>query len=158
MERKPNKIPEDNPQDSSCSPCESLDTMVLKHLIEPPACRGSVRKATLGDLDLIVDWKCAAIREAVGEEPIPARVRETTLGQLERGMVWLMESPAGEPVSMANCSQAGQGLLSTGGTAAARTQWPPSAGMYWPKGTSLSPCLWIGGTLSPTGYTGSWGL
>ncbi len=100
----------DLPRDSRCSQHGSLDRMVLEHLIEPPACSGTVRKATLADLDLIVDWKCTAIREAVGEEPVPARVRETTLGQLERGMVWLMESQAGEPVSMANCSQAGQGL------------------------------------------------
>ncbi len=81
---------------------ENLDIMVLETLIEPPPCPGTVQKAALSDLDLIVDWKCATIREALNEEPVPERVRETTLDQLKRSVVWLMRDPSGEPVSMAN--------------------------------------------------------
>ncbi len=76
--------------------------MVLSTLIEPPPCPGTVQKAALSDLDLIVDWKCATLREALHEEPVPERVRETTLDQLKRSVVWLMRDPSGEPVSMAN--------------------------------------------------------
>ena len=81
---------------------ETLDIMVLSTLIEPPPCPGTVQKAAMSDLDLIVDWKCAIIREALHEEPVPERVRETTIGQLKRSVVCLKRDPSGEPVSMAN--------------------------------------------------------
>ena len=81
---------------------EALDIMVLETLIVPPPCPGTVQKAAMSDLDLIVDWKCALIREAIGEEPVPEQLRETTLDQLKRSVVWLMRDPSGEPVSMAN--------------------------------------------------------
>ncbi len=80
----------------------TLDIMVLETLIEPPPCPGTVCKAGMSDLDLIVDWKCAILREAVNEEPVPEQVRETTVDQLERSVVWLMRDERGEPVSMAN--------------------------------------------------------
>lgn len=80
----------------------TMDIMVLYTLIEPSPCPGTVRKANMSDLDLIVDWKCAMMREAVNEEPEPQRVRNTTVDQLERSVVWLMEDEHGEPVSMAN--------------------------------------------------------
>lgn len=81
---------------------EALNIMVLETLIEPPPCPGTVQKAAMPDLDLIVDWKCALIREAIGEEPVPEQLRETTLDQLKRSVVWLMRDPSGEPVSMAD--------------------------------------------------------
>lgn len=84
------------------APRSSMNILVLEHLIEPPPCPGGVRKAGMSDLDLIVGWKCAMMREALGEESVPERVRSTTLDQLERSVVWLMENEAGEPVSMAN--------------------------------------------------------
>ena len=80
----------------------TMDILVLYALIEPDPCPGMVRKANMSDLDLIVDWKCAMMREAVNEEPEPQRVRNTTVDQLERSVVWLMEDEHGEPVSMAN--------------------------------------------------------
>lgn len=80
----------------------AMDILVLYTLIEPPPCPGTVRKAGLSDLELIVGWKCAMMREAVGEEPDPQRLQETTMDQLERSVVWLMENESGEPVSMAN--------------------------------------------------------
>lgn len=80
----------------------TMDIMVLHTLIEPPPCPGAVRKADMSDLDLIVGWKCAMMREALNEEPDPQRLRNTTLDQLERSVVWLMENEAGEPLSMAN--------------------------------------------------------
>lgn len=83
-------------------PRSSMDIMVLEHLIEPPPCPGTVRKAGMSDLELIVDWKCAMMREALNEEPVPERLRNTTMDQLERSVVWLMENESGEPVSMAN--------------------------------------------------------
>lgn len=84
------------------APRSSMDIMVLEHLIQPPPCPGTVRKAGMSDLELIVDWKCAMMREALDEEPVPERLRNTTMDQLERSVVWLMENESGEPVSMAN--------------------------------------------------------
>lgn len=93
----------------------SMDIMVLEKLIEPPPCNGTVRRAGLSDLELIANWKCALIREAVGEEPEPQRVRSTTIGQLERSVVWLMENGAGEPVSMANSGRMLEGWACVSG-------------------------------------------
>ena len=80
----------------------AMDIMVLHTLIEPPPCPGAVRKADMSDLDLIVDWKCAMMLEALNEESVPERVRATTIDQLDRSVVWLMENERGQPVSMAN--------------------------------------------------------
>jgi len=83
----------------------AMDILVLEKLIEPPRAAGTVRKAVMDDLDLIVDWKCAFYHEALHEEPDPNKLRQNARDQLERSVVWLMENEAGEPVSMAHTTR-----------------------------------------------------
>ena len=78
-----------------------MDIMVQKKLIEPPAVPGTVRKATLSDLDTAADWAYAFQKEALHEDADPAAMREKFQTTIQEGKVYLMETPDGTLVSMA---------------------------------------------------------
>jgi predicted GNAT family acetyltransferase len=71
---------------------------VLTALGEPPSCPGTVRRAELDDLDLVVEWFTAFVVEA----GLPPHVRESRLrASISSGQMYFWDDATGQPVAMA---------------------------------------------------------
>lgn len=70
----------------------------LTEVIEPHFALGALRKAIMGDAELVESWTAEFFREAEGDEPFP-KYRELYRERILQGNVYLWEN--GVPVSMA---------------------------------------------------------
>ena len=70
----------------------------LTEVFEPSSAPGAMRKATMGDAELVESWAAEFHREAAGEEPSPTH-HELYRERILQGSVYLWEH--GVPVSMA---------------------------------------------------------
>lgn len=79
----------------------SMDIMVLREVIVPPAASGRLRKATPADQDFVLNGVCGFMKDIHNEDTQPEDHKERWLPRLEAGMMYLWETPDGEIVSMA---------------------------------------------------------
>ena len=79
----------------------AMDIMVLREIQDPPAVPGQVRKATLRDLDFVLDGVCGFMKDIHGEDTKPEDHKERWLPRVEAGQIYLWERPDGRIVSMA---------------------------------------------------------
>lgn len=82
----------------------------LDQLVVPDA-PGAGRRATAADRQCVVGWVGAFAAEA-GTGPPPAP--ELIVDRVERGLGWLWEKPAGEPVAMAFRNEPASGVVRVG--------------------------------------------
>lgn len=85
----------------------------LRRVILPPNMpSGYLRRAAIGDLDLMTDWRSAFIRESLNERP-PENLRAVAARSIENGTTYIWED--GAPVSMAVVSRPTPHGISIGG-------------------------------------------
>lgn len=82
----------------------AMDIMELKKLSPINLAKGSIRKASLNELDLITRWEILFAKEALNkdvEEGVLERVRK----KIELGIIYLYFNEQDEPVSMLNAAR-----------------------------------------------------
>lgn len=83
----------------------AMDILVLEKLVEPLPVPGKIRRAREEDLETTFRWARAFYEEALHQSPDEEQLREKRRELIRREVLWLMENPQGEPVSMAQTSR-----------------------------------------------------
>ncbi len=83
------------------SPWAAMDIMVQREVLAPPAVPGRMRKATMDDLDFVLNGVCGFMKDIHGQDSQPDEHRERYIPRVQNGQLYLWETPEGEIVSMA---------------------------------------------------------
>jgi hypothetical protein len=83
----------------------AMDTMVLRSLRMPASKAGQLRLASSGDQELLTQWIAAFNLEAAGREMPLSIAREKFQQRLEKGTLYVWETPEGSVVFMATVAR-----------------------------------------------------
>lgn len=83
----------------------AMDAMVLRQLKMPSPKEGRLRLPSLQDQELLTQWIAAFNLEAAGQEMPPDIAQEKFHQRLEKGTLFVFETPEGQPVFMATVAR-----------------------------------------------------
>ena len=95
------------------SPVEGQRIYEATSVTPPLEVEGSMRGATDGDVELLVQWIEGFARDTGDHPDADARTRAVAI--VGAGRYWLWEAPDGEPVSSAVCAPPAMGVVRVGG-------------------------------------------